>query len=267
MDRATWNRTEDTWSMLDFFRSSALDRLVTHHGTRWAERKMRLFVAACSRKSYKVSSGNVFFYSAVGQLEQAADVDPYASSLLIDQYFKVDWDVYTLARWACGVATSEEDPTRSSICRRRPGSADLLRDMLGDVFFPVELPYDIAATNAYGAQPGLPSHYIVPKAVWWTGEVQSLAEAAYRERRRKCYLCRSVGYFNADEYSSDGDCGRCGGFGVIDDGTIDPDRLNILSDCLVDSECRDESIITHLRSPGLKYRGMWSLDILCGKIP
>jgi hypothetical protein len=48
-------------------------------------------------------------------------------------------------------------------------------------------------------------------------------------------------------------------------GTLDPDRLLVLSDALHEAGCEDEEILTHLRGPGPHIRGCWVIDLLLGK--
>ncbi len=66
-----------------------------------------------------------------------------------------------------------------------------------------------------------------------TPQVISLAEVAYEER--------------------------------LENFSLDPERLGILSDALEEAGCEIESLLTHLRSPGVHYRGVWSLDVVLGK--
>jgi hypothetical protein len=48
-------------------------------------------------------------------------------------------------------------------------------------------------------------------------------------------------------------------------GHLDPARLAVLSDALEEAGCTDESILSHLRSPGPHVRGCWALDLILGK--
>lgn len=68
---------------------------------------------------------------------------------------------------------------------------------------------------------------------WLTAQVLSLATAAYSERD--------------------------------DDGDLDRFRLCLVADALEDAGCTAVRVLDHLRSPGKKYRGMWSLDLILGK--
>jgi hypothetical protein len=48
-------------------------------------------------------------------------------------------------------------------------------------------------------------------------------------------------------------------------GTLDPDRLAVLSDALEDAGCDSGDILSHLRGPGPHVRGCWVIDLLLGK--
>jgi hypothetical protein len=48
-------------------------------------------------------------------------------------------------------------------------------------------------------------------------------------------------------------------------GTLDPARLGILADALLDAGCDDEGLLAHLRSPGPHVRGCWAVDLILGK--
>ena len=47
--------------------------------------------------------------------------------------------------------------------------------------------------------------------------------------------------------------------------TIDPTRLAILADALLDAGCEDEVILSHCRSERPHVRGCWLIDLLLGK--
>lgn len=48
-------------------------------------------------------------------------------------------------------------------------------------------------------------------------------------------------------------------------GHLDNARLAVLSDALEEAGCTDETILSHLRSPGPHVRGCWALDLVLGK--
>lgn len=60
--------------------------------------------------------------------------------------------------------------------------------------------------------------------------------------------------------------GGCDGDGVaVWGGRLDPVRLGVLSDALLDDGCNDEGLLGHLRSPGPHVRGCWALDLILGR--
>jgi hypothetical protein len=64
-----------------------------------------------------------------------------------------------------------------------------------------------------------------------SGETSRLAQAAYVER-------------------------------LLPSGRLDNARLAVLSDALEEAGCTDDSILSHLRSPGPHVRGCWALDLI-----
>jgi hypothetical protein len=69
---------------------------------------------------------------------------------------------------------------------------------------------------------------------WSDGTVRRLAEAIYEERR-------------------------------MPEGTLDPARLAILADALLDAGCDNDDLIQHCRSDGPHVRGCWAVDLILGK--
>src|SRR5262249_28262495 len=52
---------------------------------------------------------------------------------------------------------------------------------------------------------------------------------------------------------------------VLPAGTLDPDRLAVLSDALEEAGCDNADVLAHLRGPGPHVRGCWVLDLLLDK--
>jgi hypothetical protein len=86
---------------------------------------------------------------------------------------------------------------------------------------------------------GSPTHslqLLPPPVLAWNGRtVQRLAEAAYNDR--------------------------------LPDGTLDPSRLAIIADALLDAGAGldAEELLSHLRSEGPHYRGCWGVDLVLGR--
>jgi hypothetical protein len=84
--------------------------------------------------------------------------------------------------------------------------------------------------NPFRLSPPLPPAVLA----WNDGTVRRLAEGAYDDRR-------------------------------LPEGTLDPGRLAILADALLDAGCADENLLTHLRRPGPHVRGCHALDFILGR--
>jgi hypothetical protein len=52
---------------------------------------------------------------------------------------------------------------------------------------------------------------------------------------------------------------------ALPQGDLDGTLLRVLADALEEAGCADESILTHLHSPGPHVRGCWALDLVLGK--
>src|SRR5262249_59025708 len=81
---------------------------------------------------------------------------------------------------------------------------------------------------------GTPSRPVAPNSPWRAPPVVSKAQAASDDR-------------------------------LLPAGTLDPDRLAVLSDALEDAGCDNPDILSHLRGPGPHVRGCWVIDLLLGK--
>jgi hypothetical protein len=51
----------------------------------------------------------------------------------------------------------------------------------------------------------------------------------------------------------------------LPEGTLDPSRLAILADALLDAGCEDDTLLEHLRSPGPHFRGCHAVDLILGR--
>jgi hypothetical protein len=52
---------------------------------------------------------------------------------------------------------------------------------------------------------------------------------------------------------------------LLPSGTLDPERLAVLSDALEEAGCADPDLLAHLRGPGPHVLGCWALDLLVGR--
>lgn len=144
------------------------------------------------------------------------------------------------------------------------GACDIIRDIVGNPFRPVELPLcegcygqenHGASGNANWRRSECPRCFGVGRSCpWLTPSVLSLAHAAYNISCRGCDRCYD-GWLP-------GECIRpCPN---RTNATLDPSRLMVLADALEEVGC-DNLILSHLRSPGPHWRGCWVLDLLLGK--
>jgi hypothetical protein len=53
---------------------------------------------------------------------------------------------------------------------------------------------------------------------------------------------------------------------ILPAGTLDPDRLAVLSDSLEEAGCGDAEFLSHLRQPAPHVRGCWVVDAILGKV-
>jgi hypothetical protein len=139
---------------------------------------------------------------------------------------------------------------------------------------------------------------------WLTPDVRALARSAYdRLAKRKCPVCQGRGFLTVHHGTSlnpgwrNVACQHCEGKRLTEDGSLDEQCLDALSDALEEAGCHGRvchwcggegcryegsdgwrrpgphwngcrsgiephPVVAHLRSEGKKYRGMWSLDLL-----
>jgi hypothetical protein len=81
---------------------------------------------------------------------------------------------------------------------------------------------------------GNPCRPVTLSPAWRTPEVLALAQAAYDNR-------------------------------TLPAGTLEPARLSVLADALVDAGCDNGDLLGHLRGQGPHVRGCWAVDLLLGK--
>lgn len=157
--------------------------------------------------------------------------------------------------------------------------AALVREVAGNPFRPVMLPWRCRECSVPCGPPAA-GYYCVKcgsdeagRCPYVTPTVLSLATVAYQERPGRecdeccegdvgCPDCDGAGYYYDPPYSlrrfkckrpdcNEGmlvdKCGRCGGSGRVEDGSLDPTRLAILADALEEAGCDSEELLRHLR--------------------
>jgi hypothetical protein len=243
---SAWLASEDPSAMLrwvELGRSAADDDYppnYPHPLVAVSDRKLRLFATSCWRQYGGRHVGA--WYEAIRQLEAVADGRRSAFDKAVKGYVCSTLDVAGMLRqvsalWLGGNIDHGQRVENS----RRVAAA--LREVVGNPFRPA------------AADP-----------VWTTATVVSLAESAYEDRRLECESCLGTGNDpHSDSRVESNRCLPCKGEGVTGVGTLDNDRLAVLSDALEEAGCDDADLLDHLRSPGPHVRGCWVLDLLLGK--
>lgn len=232
-----------------------------------SDRKLRLLAAAACRKSLGTKVMSTRFWDAVCALEDHADGNPVNESLLWT-YFHKEWDPVILADLAC---------------YKVPDAVSLVRDITGNVFRPV-----YRDDGAYPKSLDL----ILFETKWATPQVFDLARAAYEQRLPDYSLDPARLAVLSDALEEQGcpaeiqtleRCSYCQGQGFIrhsekKGGPYEPrGPLYVIAPPRGDVSCyicqqsgrvvriHPHPVLAHLRSPGPKYRGSWSLDTVLGK--
>ncbi len=255
MIESEWLASSDPQAMLEHLMRNCTPG---YRGVR--DRKLKLFCCACCRASE--DPGDRPLPSWVREWEDEDDGDPHG----------VD-----LARAAESWCDPEYHDSRSKLLM-----SNVLREIVGNPFLPVKLPY----TSYWAVVTGAASVIGCP---WLTADVLSLARAAYEERTlprseldplrlailadaleeagcagercKECHgsgtytvqarnaaLSAANGYGAATTYSEWRGCRHCGG----DHDTKGTGHV-------------PHPLLAHLRSPGPHVRGCWALDLILGK--
>jgi hypothetical protein len=234
---AEWLACADPVPMLGFLLDQA------------SQRKRRLFGCACCRRMWR-RLGDERSRSAVSVAERYADREATRDEL------NAAWaGACEAARDALAAVTRAWFLTRTKMSNLLVAYAatEAAEDWvtLGGDKRVAETPTVVTATGGATAgagkaeqaailrdifgNPSRPSPPLSPAVLAWNDRtVPRLAQAAYDERR-------------------------------LPEGTLDPGRLGILADALLDAGCADEGLLAHLRSPGPHVRGCWAVDLILGK--
>lgn len=192
----------------------------------------------------------------------------------------------------CHLAEEEADLKHLVICvKDRPNrnfiepSIRILRDIIGNPFRPVTLPagesvpcprcgnqrdwHDALTGDGRCFDCQGQGGFYGPSPVL-TPLVRSLAEAAYQERREDGTLDpdRLLVLSDALEEAgmpTDETCCRCGGTGSLGGGRKVPASRTKLCDACGGRLQLPHPLLDHLRGPGPHYRGCWAIDLLTGR--
>lgn len=277
MTEAEWLASEDPAAMLDYLtrnrnRGIPDRRYLTSNIP--SDRKLRLFVCACAR----VGAPGTFERS-YRPTEDDPDTDRWTGI-----------EDHDLARFALKWCSRDGIPGNVPQAYK----VALLRDIVGN---PFAKPVQWVKTSGW-RQTETVSHVYLDEAIR-TPTVLSLAQAAYDERWRGCRNCSGRGWYrDGHQYNRTKEtCAACHGTGRPDDGTLDPDRLAVLSDALEEAGCDNQELLMHLRGwavcrlcnrtgrtgehlqdkcddcngfgwdilRGPHYRGCWAIDLILGR--
>jgi hypothetical protein len=164
--------------------------------------------------------------------------------------------------WTEGVGPSHDglpaDPGRwlaAYFAQSGPGvspapanAAALLREVIGNPFRPVT-PFRVVQKSE-PAENAMFGRLEIQSPPWLTPQVLSLAQAASAARRRRvCGRCKGAGgvlgegEYGVEMQSCPAGCNK----GRVEDGTLDPFRLALVADALLDAGCDSEDLLRHLR--------------------
>jgi hypothetical protein len=157
-------------------------------------------------------------------------------------------------------------------CSPDPAFCDLIREIVGNPFRPALTTYLLGVLVEQGQAP---KDYILFYDNWLTPLVRNLARLAYEERKGHSLdpltLLALADALEEAGVPGEEECPECRGLGgeSLDSGGVTPwdDPVDMWYVC---DTCGGESrhqhpLLASLRSPGPKYRGLWSLDLVLGK--
>lgn len=298
MTEAEWLASDDPQAMLAHLNHG--------HGPEVSDRKLRLFACACARQAWHWLK-DPRSRGAVEVAERYADglataQERYEASLGGHQVTDgirmasrptghLSWFAASEDHCLPGMLTTCPEVFAEVLPATR---AALLRCVVGNPWRPVEW---LRWSEGEFVEEGEPQKPTVERqAPWLTPTVRALAEAAYAERPgRECGRCHGRKFLGAPAPGLHGwigapPCPDCAGAGRVEDGLLDPDRLNVLADALAGEGCPlDHPVIMHLRgeepvydvrewATGAEYglsrwqplrgphvRGCWALDLILGR--
>ncbi len=249
MEEAEWLTSNNPQEMLTCFQNTLG---LKAQFPRPSDRKLRLFGVACcrrvwhlfgepGRRAVEVAERHADDQATLTEvmtacktaIDTAGWVDP-SDAAGRRPYSAASRNMF-LAVWPVSHPDILPRDTLAFIHNTVPGSANLLREILGNPF-----------------QPAIPIWELMS---WRTPTVLALSQAAYEERvSRRCATCGGSGKivvpdppgvhtsFRANTIP----CKYCKK-GRIEDGALDNDRLAVLADALEEAGCQDEAILRHLR--------------------
>jgi hypothetical protein len=228
MTEAEWLACTDPTPTLEFLRD------------RGSDRKMRLFACACCRRIWRLYDDE-WSPVAVEVAERHAD-GLVTNEQMILAHRAIFGITGNPTRWKIGSSAvlvanaakcASSVPTSSQAARIAAMAAKK-----GATTRPSASVERKEQTRLLPCIFGNPFHTSLPLPppvlAWNDGTVRRLAAAIYDDRR-------------------------------LPEGTLDPARLAILADALLDAGYDNEALIQHCRQPGPHVRGCWAIDLILGK--
>ncbi len=255
-----------------------------------SDRKLRLFACACCRQVWHLLT-DARSRQAVEVAERFADGEATNQDRQDGLNLAFDgWDADAAVVWIRGlpvsaclpITDSAEAWSRQLLQRaKRSGislalQAALLRDVAGNPSRPwwrEESPTHDTYGRRLARHPDGRTELVealrtmrhrpnVLESPWLTPTVLTLASAAYEERLGSPCGCRGECF----------ECSKCHGTGHIEDGSLDQQRLAVLSDAMEEAGCDNEEILKHLRGQercwcqaGIGTQGQIRLNYPCDR--
>jgi hypothetical protein len=199
------------------------------------ERKLRLWAAALCRRAWPlldadgraaVEASERFADGSASEAELMAAID--ANRGCRDATVRAAVDYAAVGAWRPVVTLL------AAACNPQPGTdaspADS-GDLAGERRYQERAQADLLRC-VLGPLPFRPPSPLPPAALAWNDRtIPRIAQGIYEQRR-------------------------------LPEGTLDPARLAILADALLDAGCDDEDLIQHCHSPGPHVRGCWAVDLI-----
>lgn len=232
MTESEWLASTDPAAMVRWLTSEGIKRVPpqsTRDGRLASDRKLRLFACACCRQVWHLLEDERS-REAVEVAERYADGE--ATGAERGLAFNATDNIDDPAERFLVQATLRSEAAYGA----NQAAACLLSDQHGFA----------AIANLLREIVGNPWRPVACDPAWLTPTVIALAQGCYDERPgRECPSCDGRGYFGGigtGRFQPHRGCPACHGTGRIASGTLDPERLLVLSDALEDAGCEGDIV-------------------------